>query len=131
MNNLEARSKKLEFSGLILILASAFFQLFLSTPAKDNADYSVVFKLEKKLDVIYQISKANFKKLYYEPTSFDYNPELDNELFYKYVEMNKIQKHVKGQSNFIGVAVGLFFLIGSGLMCYAKYLEYILVKQTK
>jgi hypothetical protein len=128
MNSLEARAKKLEYYGLIFILASTFFQLFLLTPSKDNADSSVIFKLEEKVDVIYQMSKANFQKLYYERTNHAYNPELDNKLFYKYAEMNENQNHVKGQSNLIGIVVGLLFLFGSVLMCCAKRLEYISVK---
>jgi hypothetical protein len=131
MKSIEVRAKKVELCGLILILASTFFQLFISAPARDNADSSVVFKLEEKMDVIYQISKANFQKLYYKASDSSYNPELDSKLFYKYAEMNKNQQHVKGQSNFIGIMVGLVFLFGSLLICYAKYLEYISCKREK
>jgi hypothetical protein len=131
MKSIESRAKKMELYGLIFILASTFFQLFISSPARDYADSSVVFKLEEKMDVIYQLSKANFQKLYYKVADSSYNPELDSKLFYKYAEMNKNQQHVKGQSNFIGIIVGLVFLFGSALICYAKHLEYLSCKREK
>ena len=116
-------SKKLEFWGLSLILASSFIHVFLLTPSRELTDEAVRWKLERKIDLIYSATRSNYQKLHPDVLGsvYTFDPKMLNN--YTYANQNKEFGVTKGQTTLFGWIVAGFFLIGSGLVLSGKYLE--------
>ncbi|CAH1557923.1 hypothetical protein [Vibrio rotiferianus] len=123
------KSKEYEFWGLILVLLSSFVQFFVLNESQDLTDSAVTYKLEKKLDDIFRASRSNFQALHPdEPQTLVWvNPDVFDE--YEYAQDNNRLEHTKAQTDWLGKVVGVLFLIGSGLIIWAKRLELVAEKQ--
>ncbi|MBU1657730.1 hypothetical protein KKG72_01585 [bacterium] len=123
--------KRLELTGLILILISSFSQLFLLNLSSTITNNSIRYKIEKKIDMIYNASISNYQKLHPEVTEVNIwtNPISFRE--YTKAEDDTSFKMTSNQTEIISYIVGIFFIIGSGLLLLAKYRELKLINGTK
>ncbi|MGF1800147.1 hypothetical protein L4D11_05625 [Vibrio gigantis] len=123
MKSESLKAKRLELIGLLLVLVSSFFQLFGTEQTSSHLQSAVTFKVEEKLDVIYQLVKANYQKVHHEPTKIR-DSWLDSKLNYKYAEMNQQLEKVESQDKFTKNLYGALFLLGSLLILRGKWIEY-------
>lgn len=123
MRNELFKAKRLELVGLFLVLVSSFFQLFGVEQTNSHFQSAVTFKVEEKLDVIYQLVKANYQKVHHAPNEVK-DSWLDNKLHYNYAEMNQQLETVEKQDEFAKKLYGVLFVLGSLLICRGKWIEY-------
>lgn len=115
------KSKKTEFWGLALILASSFLQLFLLLPSQSVTTDAVIYKIETKLDLIFAASRSNTRALYPKESITIDNPEqLKNYLF---AEQNDHLNSTKSDTTLAQYGVALCFFAGSGLILLGKHQE--------
>ena len=121
---MQKRIKLFELIGLIIILSSFFMQTFILLPSQTTTTGSIRYKIEKKIDTIYNIIRSNFQKLnpdIKEPF-FLANPKLFSD--YDYADQDTEIVGTYRQTNVLKYLVAIFFIVGSFFMITAKYLDY-------
>ena len=124
---MQKRIKLFEFLGLTIILSSFFMQIFILLPSQSTTTGAIRYKIENKIDTIYNIARSNFQKLnpdINEPV-FWANPKLFSD--YDYAEQDTEIVGTNRQTKLLKNLVSILFLVGSTLMIAAKYIDY---KQT-
>ena len=124
---MQKRIKLFEFIGLAIILSSFFIQTFILLPSQTTTTGSIRYKIEKKIDTIYNITRSNFQKLnpdIKEPI-FLANPKLFSD--YDYADQDTELVGTYRQTKILKYLVSILFIVGSFFMIAAKYLDY---KQT-
>jgi hypothetical protein len=124
---MQKRIKLFELIGLTIILSSFFIQTFILLPSQTTTTGSIRYKIEKKIDTIYNITRSNFQKL---------NPDIKEPIFlansklfsnYDYADQDTEIVGTYRQTKVLKYLVSILFIVGSFFMIAAKYLDY---KQT-
>ena len=121
---MQKRIKLFELIGLIIILSSFFIQTFILLPSQTTTTGSIRYKIEKKIDTIYNIIRTNFQKLnpdIKEPI-FLANPKLFSD--YDYADQDTEIVGTYRQTKVLKYLVAILFIVGSFFMITAKYLDY-------
>ena len=115
--------KKLEIYGLILVLSSSFIQFFLLNKSQDTAKNAVIYKLEKKIDLIYSAARSNYEVLTPDKSLpiFVFNKKAFNT--YEYAGDNGYLENTTYYTDLFGKVVAILFILGSTLIVFGKYAE--------
>lgn len=121
---MKTKIKMMELAGLFLILLSFFIQVFILTPSQNITNDAVRYKIEQKIDILYNIVRDNYQKLHPEVKEpyFIANPKsFDN---FKYAEQDSEIMHTAKQTKSFHILVAIIFIIGSLALICAKCFEY-------
>lgn len=121
---MRTKIKKMELIGQSLILASFFTQVFVLLPMQNLTNDSVRYKIERKIDILHNITRDNYQKFHPEVKEpyFIANPRAFDE--YKYAGQDIELESVKHQTKLFSLLVAAMFIIGSLSVITAKYFEY-------
>jgi len=113
-----------ELLGLIFILLSFFLQVFLADSSQELTNNGIRYKIEQKIDIIYNMTRDNYQKLHpeIEKPHFMANPAAFD--LYQYATEDNLIKFPKAQTKSFNFVAITFFIIGSICLIIAKMYEY-------